>query len=227
MDVSIPMEEANEKTLLDLGKKSNSPLLKLIGYALRNLKCEINGPCDNWSPWTHCTVPRGTFGIRTRMRSCYEMKNKNECGDFGGEKTVENQNEVCEGFCPINYNFTSTNLCLKRSKATMKHQAAEQFCEEDGGHIINIDTQERFEVASSVANTSVIWVQGKRTQQAGPWQYTVGGNPETQPFFKWQTSEPTNGSDDLYMIFYKSEFYDNSETSRIVICEIRQLIKYI
>ncbi|XP_052765234.1 uncharacterized protein LOC128206666 [Mya arenaria] len=223
LDVSIPFQEADEHTLLELGEKVNSPLLKLIGFALKNLKCNINGPCDIWSPWTRCsTVPKGTFGIRTRSRSCYQEQTISGCDNFGKTKHVENQNEVCEGFCPTNYNTTSTSLCLKTSTEKKKRHAAEKFCEEDGGHIINIDTQKRYEAASSVANISSIWVQGKRSQQAGPWQYIVGEDPESQPFFKWDEGDPENGVNDVYMRFYKSEFYDCVDSNYIVICEIRQ-----
>jgi len=203
--------DVNEQTILELADKSNKTFLKLIGLAIQNLRCDFDN-CDNWSEWTADALRKGQFGVRTRSRDCWY----DSC-DKTGKKVVENESEIYEtdekespeDRCPTSYNITEGKYCLAFYPTNMNHSAAHQLCAKDGGHIINVDTKERYDLAQKYASAgAVIHIQGERRVAGGPFFDDAGKRVEERPFFKWASNKPDNNTNELYLILSSSGLYD-------------------
>jgi len=209
--------DVNEQTILELAEKSNKTFLKLIGLAVQNLRCDLDY-CNNWSAWAADVLYKGQFGVKTRLRDCWY----DSC-DKTGEKVVENDSEIYEGKCPSSYNITEGKFCLAFYQSSVTHAAAQQLCAKDGGHMINVDTKERFDLVLKNAASGYIHIQGERRVAGGPFFDDDGKSPDERPFFKWASGEPDNTSNELYLAIYSTGVYDVSGTSGYyVLCEIRQ-----
>jgi len=215
--VLLADRDVNEQTILELAEKSNKTFLKLIGLAIQNLRCDLDY-CNNWSTWTADVLYKGQFGVKTRSRDCwYDSCNKT------GEKVVENDSEIYERKCPSSYNITNGKFCLAFYQTYYTHSAAQQLCAKDGGHIINVDTRERFDLVLKNATSTGIHIQGERRVAGGPFFDDAGKSPEERPFFKWAYGEPDKTSNELYLAIYSTGVYDVPENHHYyVLCEIRQ-----
>jgi len=211
--------DVNEQTILELADKSNKTLLKLIGLAIQNLRCDLDY-CNKWSTWAADVLYKGQFGVKTRSRDCWY----DSC-DKTGEKVVENESEIYERKCPTLYNITEGKFCHAFHKSSMNHSAAQQLCAKDGGHIINVDTKERFDLALKYATSTGIHIQGERRVAGGPFFDDAGNSPEQRPFFIWASGEPDNRYKELYLSTSSTGVYDvYGNEPYYVLCEIRQYI---
>ena len=191
----------SEQTILDLAEKSNKTFLKLIGLAIRNLRCDLDN-CNTWSQWTADALYRGQFGVKARSRDCYKS-----CSETG-QKVVENDSEIYEGKCQAHYSITD-KFCLMSVTTKMNYSAAKEFCEKDGGHVINVDTKERQDLAQNFPLTSTyLYVQGERRVTGGPYFDDTGRMFTKRPFFKWASGEPGNGATDMYLLLNKDGYHD-------------------
>ncbi|XP_052812965.1 macrophage mannose receptor 1-like [Mya arenaria] len=244
MNISLSEQDINGHSLKQLGDEAGLSALSLIGQALINLEnktiseiedsnlqlrkqiCDIN-KCEPWSKWSNCSaLSQGSYGIRTRARTCWD--DGGIC-DKTGSGTIENQSEVCSGLvCPVQYEMVS-KFCFKiHTRHDMTRNKADEECKKDGGHIINVDTQERFDILVqkySEIGLDNTWTDGKRNIQAGPWIYERGGDPMKQSFFKWGSDDPDNASTDLckrFEISNKQWFDTNCNAAAYsFVCEIR------
>ncbi|XP_052805748.1 uncharacterized protein LOC128235073 [Mya arenaria] len=231
-ELSFPEQQIDGSVLIKIGDNMNSPFMKLVGHAFRNMERKIEKQmcktCSEWSPWSLCSaVESATFGVRSRSRPCwYQQK---DCVK-SGRKTFENETALCEGFCSPGFNFTQGGLCLSLHVFKLDKHSAEQSCQKYGGHILNTDTEDRWNQAIAIAaseNIDVLWVDGQRSQKGGEWSFIHGHDPETNGVTsKWLTGEPSNGSSELCRVIdFEQGGYtwcDRSCTSEYpFICEIR------
>ncbi|XP_053391517.1 C-type lectin lectoxin-Thr1-like [Mercenaria mercenaria] len=144
-----------------------------------------------------------------------ELKNRDRVG-------------ICGGFCPKDYNVTKNGFCVKLysdKQRTQTQVSAEQQCQDDGGHLMNIDSEEKYEDVSSLLKgfSSGVWIDGHRKDVSSPWQYKYGSQ---KGFFKWKSGQPSNGSNELCLLIYLSSgttlvWYDNTCGSNYYnLCEI-------
>ena len=209
-------DDVNEKNILDLAEKSNLTFLKLIGRALHNLRCDVQ-PCSDWSEWSWDELGVNEFGMKTRSRDCWYAS----C-DKTGRKTEEKENVIFEGRCPSPYKITNNKFCLAFYAGTFNHSGAQTTCEKDGGHMINIDTKEKYEAALIYTAAVYFHVEGVRKVESGPFYDDFGRRIQDRPFFKWAVVEPHNGTS-MFLIVSGSEYYDTTAiTTHNVVCEIRQ-----
>ncbi|KAH3807071.1 hypothetical protein DPMN_135404 [Dreissena polymorpha] len=192
-------------------KNMNSTLLKLLRKSFLNFKremnkriCEIN-PCDPWSPSSKCSArEENTFGFRSRSRVCW--LEKHEMCNRTGEQTVENDNNVCEGMLPVSYRFD--NLWIKFFGESLNQSAAENVCSQDGGHLLNTDTEEKWTASVSILLSNKadrVWIDGTRTSIAAKWVFLNGRDPEANGVTsKWLSGQPTNKSYELCRQLFKS-----------------------
>jgi hypothetical protein len=105
-------------------------------------------------------------------------------------------------------------------------QAAEQQCQKDGGHLVNIDSEMKLEDVSSLLtgfSNRYIWIDGERKDVSSPWEYTYGSQ---KGFFKWHNNEPSHASDNLCLAItfyrYSGLTWDDvtCSASKYSICEI-------
>jgi len=206
--------DVNEQTILELADKSNITFLKLIGLAIQNLRCDFDN-CDTWTEWTSDILYKGQFGVKTRSRDCWY----DSC-DKTGDEVVENDSEIFEGRCPTSYNITDGKFCLAFYQTHMNHSAAHQLCAKDGGHIINVDTKERYDLAQKYVSAGSIHIQGERRVAGGRFFDDAGKHLEERPFFKWASNQPSNNTNELYLWLSSSGLYDVYGTDNYyVLCE--------
>ena len=205
----------SEQTILDLAEMSNKTFLKLIGLAIRNLRCDLDN-CNTWSEWTADALYRGQFGVKTRSRDCYKSCNET------GQKVVDNDSEIYEGKCQAPYNITD-KFCFLFVTTNMNYSAAKKYCEKDGGQVINVDTKERQDLAQNLPLTSTyLYVQGERRVTGGPYIDDTGRIFKERPFFMWASGEPHNVATAMYLVLNKGGYYDATGTYEYnVLCEIR------
>ena len=225
-------KDINGTRLLELGNVFNISVLKLIGKAFENMDerfnsklCEMR-PCSHWTRWADCSAVRASqFGAQTRTRTCWRDNSKPCAND--GEAIVENDSRVCEGYCPDNYNITSNKYCLIFNSTKVNQSTAEKRCQADGGHLINIDTEERWtEFLTFVSVKNQIWIDGLRTSRGGKWNYLSGQDPEDNGVAHFGTSQPSNAKYELckstHIVSGKLHWYDGPCSSVYhSVCEVR------
>ena len=82
----------------------------------------------------------------------------------------------------------------------MTEDEAEKQCQKDGGHLVNIDSEIKYEDVTSILtgfSNKGIWIDGRRKDVSSPWEYTYGSQ---KGFFKWYTGEPHERSIDLCLV---------------------------
>lgn len=194
------------KTLKDIGIKLNKPLLQLLGDTIIHVEKKIQETacvlqsCSVWSEWSSC-IPlhlKG-FGYKQRNRTC--AREKGSCY-FKTNSTVETASEICLTRCPSHYSLTKNGYCLHLYNKTFVVQSdAENHCSDDGGHIVNIDSERKYDdVAALLLEkkfTNGIWINGQRKDSSSPWEYLYGSSAG---FFKWYSGYPHNGATDLCLV---------------------------
>lgn len=179
----------NGEKLVGMGRQMNNPLLTLIGMAIMN-----QHPCFEWTIWTSCsTSGLGNIGIRSRTRICSLI---------GSDRTSNNRTEedlnVCfineqgtkKKMCPPSYKITANGYCLKRYDVFENWERAEEMCQRDGGHLVHIDSDEKFSDVKKLlqgVTGGYIWVDGRRKQKGSHWE-TVHGVKLTK--FYWTLRHP-------------------------------------
>ncbi|XP_060602040.1 C-type lectin-like [Ruditapes philippinarum] len=198
--------------------KLKLPKLRMIGKAIENIEvkiesgieklenetaqkiCDLN-PCLPWSDWSKCSSNIHIFGSKFRTRQC--SLDLSTCKVDTTNSKIEKQFEICGGFCPLSYNITKNGFCLKLfSDKGRNKEAAELKCQEDNGHLINIDSEIKYEDVGSLMEgfgTSV-WIDGYRKDVSSHWTYTYGYQ---KGFFKWYTGQPSNSSSELCLSVHK------------------------
>ena len=233
-EVEVAEKNLTAQSLVDLGNAFNKTMLKLIGHALVNMDrdlrsqlCHVN-PCAHWTVWTNCSAssPK-TFGFQTRNRACW-YDGTGAC-DKSGNATKENESRVCEGHCSTDYTITTHNLCLKINPTVVTQPEAEKQCLAEGGHLMNMDTQERrndFVTMAKESGRDSIWIDGTRDVASGPWSFQSGTDPEDNGLDFWKGNEPSNGSSELCKVSEISSgtryWWDRDCSSKYAfVCEIR------
>ncbi|XP_060583886.1 C-type lectin domain family 6 member A-like [Ruditapes philippinarum] len=217
--------DLNGEKLMEIGKKLKLPMLQMIGKTIDNIEKEICKlhPCSDWSVWSVCVARFGQIGSKVRTRQC--NVNKTRCEIHSNSRT-EKEFGICIGYCPNGYNITKNGFCIKFYSDKKVKKEAEKHCQKDGGHLVNIDSELKYNDVSSLLtdlNTNRwIWIDGHRKDVSSPWKYTYGSQ---KGFFKWSISEPHNGSNDLclFITLYSHgvKWHDITCTSlHVSICEI-------
>ena len=240
------LNDLNGKKLMAIGKKLNLPKLQMIGKTIETAKNELEAqmnaiieekletkicahhPCSDWTEWSRCTPLVGQFGSHFRTRRC--SINMTTCEVDSNSKT-EKEFGICIWFCPEGYNLTKNGFCLKYygDKGEGANQEyAEKHCQKDGGRLVNIDSEVKYEDVSKLKGFSKIgiWIDGRRKDVGSPWEYNNGSQIG---FFKWNRGQPNNRSDELCLslVFYKNilKFHDAKCTSLYYpICEIVKIV---
>ncbi|KAH3807075.1 secretory phospholipase A2 receptor-like [Dreissena polymorpha] len=234
--LAIAGEQLDGESLIRMGQKMNSTLLKLLGQSFVNFERKINekickiDPCDQWSPWSNCSAKvKNEFGFRSRSRVCW-LEQQNACNRTG-KQTVENENNFCEGEkCPPSYtSYNSANTCLKLVGVSLNHSAAENFCTQDGGHLFNTDTEEKWNASVTILLSNKVttaWIDGTRTSVSAKWVFLNGKDPVANGVTsKWDSGEPSNGATELCRAIVKPSgtyyWYDRGCSSTYsFICEV-------
>jgi len=226
--------DADGKSLVDLGTTFNSSMLKLVGHAIVNIDEDVtelckNAKCTGWSSWSDCTSHlRNTFGFQSRTRRCWYTSSSACARD--GPVTTETDSVVCEGFCVSGYNFTANKHCMKLHLNTSTHLVAEKQCQSEGGHLINTDTKGRWSDFTNLVTPLTklpVWIDGTRTTQAGRWSFISGLHLSISGLTFYGSGEPSNGATELCMATAlasgKRYWYDrNCEIRYSFVCEIRK-----
>ncbi|XP_060589900.1 uncharacterized protein LOC132745091 [Ruditapes philippinarum] len=210
-------ESISSKTLIQMGKRLNRPMLTFIGMAMKNLH-----QCSGWTKWTECGVKiLNQFGIRNRSRECIRETSEN-----GKMSEVETDFGLCEGrdnqlMCPKTYNFTSNGFCIKLQVTSKTHDDAEAECNEDGGHLININSDLKYaDVKTVLSGFSVIdiIIGGRRKSKTSLWEYTYGIN---SGYFKWYPGYPRSENSKLCLALENLKWFNLPCNSRWPsLCEI-------
>lgn len=233
-EISVNIKELTGEKLVNISLAVNNTLLKMIGHLLVNLEeslqtklCQMN-PCTDWTIWTRCSATGlESFGFQTRMRTCW-YKSSRPCAKDGGD-IVENESRVCESNCGNGYNVSKNGYCLKAYSTKMSQPEAEKQCQQDNGHLMNIDTDLRWtdhvEIAKQMSLAD-IWIDGTRSVAGGSWTYLTGSDPSKNDVNQWISGEPSNRSNELCKVSDKSGvsryWYDrNCSDEYPFICEIR------
>jgi hypothetical protein len=227
--------DLNGENLMDLGKKLKLPVLQMIGKTIDNMEKEIGvqicalHPCSEWTEWSGCTARFGQFGSKFRTRRC--SVNMTSC-EIDSNSRTEKEFGICimDKTCPNGYNLTKNGFCMKF--VSDKHgpkEAAEQQCQKDGGHLLNIDSEVKYKDVTGLLNGfsgAGIWIDGHRKDVNSPWKYTYGSQ---NGFFKWLSGQPNNNYNELCLIIVFSSgdinWRDSSCTSSYYsICEITKTL---
>ena len=153
--------------------------------------------CTDWSEWTNCgTMTINYFATRSRTRHCAILRS------YSGSMIPEEETDVCEGICPPKYNITRNKFCLKLySKPTIRNEA-EETCKTDGGFLINIDNDKKYEDVKELLiahdEKQNLHIDGKRNNSTSPWKYSYGSG---NGYFLWYPGYPNTKDDRLCLMF--------------------------
>jgi hypothetical protein len=197
-------DDLNGEKLMEIGKALKLPKLQMIDKTIDNIEKEIEKicdlhPCSEWTEWSGCTARFGQFGSKFRTRRCSVDVTSCETDSIN---RIEKEFGICIGRCPNRYNITKHGFCMKlyADKQVTKN-AAEQQCEKDGGHLVNIDSEMKYKDVDSLLTdfsaSKGIWIDGHRKDVNSPWEYTYGSQ---KGFFKWKSGQPDNRSNDLCLL---------------------------
>jgi hypothetical protein len=175
-------------TLVAYGREYNDSLITMIGRVIENYHV-----CTAWSGWSECGAKSTDFySTRTRTR---------RCGGHGARYGHRDEIDagVCEGSdknntkvsCPVSYNTTAKGYCLKLYLNKKTNPAAEAVCKSDGGYLVNIDSDQRYESvkAMMIANgmKDDIQIDGKRINSQ--WKFSYGS---TNGYYHWYPGFPSS-----------------------------------
>ncbi|KAL4219367.1 hypothetical protein ACF0H5_021947 [Mactra antiquata] len=204
-------DTVNGNDLVKLGRQLQKPMLTIIGMALRNLHA-----CE-WTNWSPCSVRKGYFGSRTRTRTCNYDRNVGNTNS-----TIENDNKLCEGKCPSDYNITKHGYCIKFYTDSVENDDAVTQCRNDGGYLINIESKQKHDDIKAMLQgiNEYPYVGGKRKDLSSPWVFEYGIQ---KGFMEWVTGQPNFKSSEFCLCLDKStrHLYDVGCTDkRTFLCEI-------
>jgi hypothetical protein len=176
--------EASELTaemLVSLGRQLNNPLITVIGKVMKNYHL-----CTDWSEWTSCCANKvNFFATRSRSRHCTLIQPQ------AGESIPEEETGICEGICPQTYNLTTNEYCLKLYNTPTNRDDAEEMCKRDGGSLININTNTKYEdvkaLIAALDEDKNIHIDGRRENSTSPWEYSNGSEFDN---FLWLSGYP-------------------------------------
>ncbi|XP_053374793.1 uncharacterized protein LOC123534898 [Mercenaria mercenaria] len=177
-------KDIDGQTLIEMGRRLNKPILTILGMAITNLH-----RCSEWTQWTECDVTREYyFGTRNRSRECELDK-----ASSGKARKEETDLGICEGgvegkgFCRKDYNMTTNGFCIKLYVTPKYHDDAEMVCQEDGGFLINIDSDLKYADVKSILNGFLtnVNIGGRRKDSTSQWEYKYGSS---SGYFKWFSS---------------------------------------
>ncbi|XP_060586576.1 uncharacterized protein LOC132742246 [Ruditapes philippinarum] len=181
-------KDLNAKTLVSYGREFNDSLITMIGRVIENYHV-----CTAWSEWSECGAKATDFfSTRTRTRRCGETGAR-----FGHRDEIEAG--VCEGgtenktktTCPVSYHTTTKGFCLKLYTEAKTHSDAVSVCKRDGGYLVNIDSDQKYDdiKAIIIANniTTQINIDGNRVNSQ--WKFSYGS---TNGYFHWFPNNPSS-----------------------------------
>ncbi|XP_060590368.1 uncharacterized protein LOC132745453 [Ruditapes philippinarum] len=213
----------NGQSLVEMGNKIKSTELQMIGKTILNLQSDMNSTiraevihelcrlhnCTDWGVWSKCDVAILGFGSRNRSRECGFRTVLCDREDL---PKIDYDFEVCDRKIRVNKNcsagFTKTEhgLCLKMHKNNVYRQTAENVCRREKGHLVQINSEiamndiDKFIAEKYGDGGGWWWIDGLRSEQGGPWKF--GYETENQNFTAWGDKEPTNGPNDLCLLYY-------------------------
>ena len=223
---SVLKDDADGERLVQLGTTFNNSMLKLVGHTFENLEETVvhelchKTPCTLWSDWTHCTAKvRYAFGYQTRLRKCWY--NSTEACAEDGAVTIETASKVCEGQCRSDYTISKHGFCLKLVATVMNQSVAEKMCQSEGGHLINVDTQERLiDYTNITKRFAWVWADGLRANIKASFRYHSGVDPFLSKASQWQKHQPSNVSSELCLT---TERLSNGKRYwHDVVCNVKQ-----
>ena len=213
-DYGTKPEELNGKLLRVLGLKLNLSELRMVGQTIENIEGEIDNkiqniqkenseickisPCFEWSEWSKCSSTNmHIFGSKFRTRQC--NLDRTACKLDTKNSKIEKEFGICGGLCPHDHNVTRHGFCLKFYNDRVRNRyEAELQCKEDGGYLINIDSEIKHEDVKSLSNaTSRVYIDGTRKDVGSPWKFSYGSQ---NTFLKWSKGQPSNSPDVCVMI---------------------------
>ena len=126
-------------------------MLKLIGHTFENLEETVvhelyhKTPYMRWSDWTNCTENgANAFGFQTRVPKCWY--NSSDACVQDGSVTIETALKLCKGRCRHDYIVSKHGFSITfhdvRYGVTQGY--AENKCQSEGGHLMNVDTKGRW-----------------------------------------------------------------------------------
>lgn len=208
-------DDIDGHSLIQLGRRLHRPLLTLLGLAIRNLHL-----CSEWTQWSSCdALGKNYFGSRTRTRKCATDTET----DDGGRMT-ETDLDICEGFCPEQYNVTVNGFCLKLYVTAKNHDDAEAQCEQDGGYLINIESIMKYGDVVSVLKgyDATINIGGSRNDSSSMWEYRYGS---ADGYITWYNGYPTDESGILCLALSTNQrhwFSHSCSSKSSFMCEITE-----
>lgn len=200
------------KSLFAMGKIINNPLLKLLGKTIEKLEndtakniesviveniCKLH-VCTEWIAWSNCSASvSGTYGVQTRSRTC-GINGANLCANRTKSQD-ETDSRVCEGeWCPYNYTLSKRGFCFGMIRIDMNFTKAHEACKQDGGHLVNIDSEMKAVELNSVLEQRSLTnyyfiIDGRRTLPNGKWQHEY--STHDSGYTNWISGEPATTDD--------------------------------
>ncbi len=107
-----------------------------------------------------------------------------------------------------------------------------QFCQQQGGHLVTVNSKEEQEFINSILSSSThnrIWAGGLDTYTEGKWQWITG---ETFSYKNWGSGEPNNSGDEDYLMLSRgdgkwndvADVFNNTDNNYSFICEYDDVI---
>jgi hypothetical protein len=199
-------KDLNAKTLVSYGREFNNSLITMIGRVIENYHV-----CTAWSDWTECGAKlTDYFSTRTRTRHCGGTEAK-----FGHR--VETEAGVCEGraanktnaSCPVGYHTTSKGFCLKLYTEAKNYMDAVAVCKRDGGYLVNIDSDQKYESVKAMllANgiTTQTYIDGRCINNK--WNFSYGSQ---SGYLHWFPGYPTRVADWICLVLTGNRTKDSN-----------------
>lgn len=180
--------------------------------------CEMDH-CTPWASWSGCDV----LGIQQRRTK----KRARKCGtdsQFCSSKT-EFQIGVCNATCPDGYMNTSYGTCLKCFYRHETWYDAEKVCQQDGGHLINFDNNNKSdEVHALFPNLwTGFWIDGLQNATGGNWLFRGGNSGYTS----WGAGEPREDQGHAMCVYmdHQNWYWHSFDCSSLgnFMCERKQM----
>jgi hypothetical protein len=183
-------------TLFAYGREFNDSLITMIGRIIENYHV-----CTAWSKWSECGAKSIDFySTKTRTRRCGGQEAR-----YGHRDEIEAS--ICEGSdennkfsCPVSYHTTTKGFCLKLYMDKKSYSDAEAVCKSDGGFLVNIDSDQKYDdiKAMLIANniTVHIFIDGMLVNSK--WNFSYGS---MSGYFHWYPGYPRSTTDRVCLAF--------------------------
>ncbi|XP_060554633.1 uncharacterized protein LOC132715617 [Ruditapes philippinarum] len=156
--------------------------------------CRLH-PCTEWGKWNHCSYTFvkgfGYFGRQNRTRNC--GFNTTLCKRFSTDQNIEVEFRTCNK-CREDYTLTEHGYCIKFVSRSCIQKAAAESCQADGGYLVSIDSEIKFQDVSTFVKERKInhgfWIDGRRATSNSKWEFTR--QPEDPSFNHWYPGRPSN-----------------------------------